>query len=306
MLKDQEIDLSIIIVSWNVCDLLERCLSSIKKYSAAVSYEVIVVDNASADSSVAMVREKFPWVKLLAESDNLGFTRGNNLGLKQSRGRQICFLNPDTELLEDALGPLVNYLESQPEVGVVAPKLLNADRSLQHSIGKFTSLMSLFKEYFGRFKVEHHRFTHPSQITEVESVLGACMVVRGDICRRIGGFDERYFMFNEETDLCLNMRHLAYKTVYFPQVSVVHHGSMSMNLDLESRQRSLHENRKSQYIFLQKHRGFFYAQMAKLIILLAMTSRIILLSIKNVFSQDPVDLQKVKYNRKTVQYLLSH
>ncbi len=297
-------DISILIVNWNVRDLLDACLRSIKRFTTSVSYEVIVVDSASSDGSVAMVKEKYPWVTLEVSDENIGFTKGNNVALRRAKGRQIVYLNPDTELIEDVFTPLVSYLESNPRVGVVAPKLLNTDRSRQNSIGRFTRLHGLLNEYFLRNKAEQEQHTYPIVPTAVEYALGACLVVRGDLCRQIGGLDERFFMNNEETDLCLRLLKMGYTTIYFPSVALIHHGGSSSNYSPESRQRFLHENRKSQYLFFRKHSGWLVAQIAKLIILLAMISRIIVLGLTGLVKPSSLKAIKIDYYTQTVGWLL--
>lgn len=299
-------DLSILIVNWNVADLLDKCLESIQHYTTGCTYEVIVVDNASTDDSVERVQKKYPWVKLIPATENLGFAKGNNIALAEATGRHIAYLNPDTELIEDAFTPLVLYLETHEKVGVAAPKLLNTDRTLQNSIGRFTCLNDLVREYFFRSKAEQQRTQHPEQPTLVDFALGACLIVRGTICREIGGFDERYFMYHEETDLCLTLREKGFQTIYDPLVSVIHHGSKSSTSSVENRQRTLHENRKSQYLFFQKHYGFVRAKLAKLIILLAMLARIIILELRQLLGRNEESSLKIHYFSQTVSWLLSH
>src|SRR5579859_5022412 len=119
------IDLSLIIVSWNVCKYLAACLDSIQANSGSLKLEVIVVDSASTDGTTAMLQERYPWVKLLPQAENIGFTRGNNLGLAAARGRYVMLLNPDTEIVGDALSQMVRILDENPTVGIVGPHTLN-------------------------------------------------------------------------------------------------------------------------------------------------------------------------------------
>src|SRR5687768_5713541 len=146
-------DLSIIIVSWNVCDLLRDCLTSIENYHGALQVETIVVDSASTDGSAAMVREEFPQVKLLAQPENVGFVGGNNLGLAAATGRYVMLLNPDTVVHPLALNKLVEYLNSHPAVGIVGPHTLNTDRTHQSTRRRFPNLITAIFEstYFQNF-----------------------------------------------------------------------------------------------------------------------------------------------------------
>lgn len=307
-LVDTGLDASIIIVSYNVEELLDKCLGSIEHYLAdsKLRYEVIVVDNLSPDGSAEMVRRKFPKVLLMAEKVNLGFSRGNNLALQRAKGRHIIFLNPDTELVEDAFTPMVELLDDQPELGAVGPKLLNTDGSHQSSIGHFTELSDLLNEYFLRAKANDTAARHPDKPTTVDFVLGACLVVRGDVCRQMGGFDERYFMFHEETDMCLTLKERGLSTLYYPDVSVTHHGSKSSTKSDEARQRTLHENRKSQYLYFLKHYGPLRAQAAKVIIALAMLSRVFVLSVTQLVKANKLDRLKVRYYIQTLTWLVRH
>jgi GT2 family glycosyltransferase len=297
-------EVSIIIVSWNVADLLDHCLSSIRAFCTNFSYEVIVVDSASSDNSVAMVRSKHPEVTLIAEPENVGFTKGNNIGLAAATGKHILYLNPDVELIEDAIGPMLEYLEAHADVGVVGCKLLNTDRSHQSSIGRYLRLSSLVHEYYLREKGEKFRVSHPDQATTVEVVLGACMLVRGEQVRAINGFDERYFMYQEETDMCLTLHRQGFHTVYLPTVAMIHHGSQSSTKSAESRQRTLHENRKSQVLFITKHYGAGAGLLAKLLIGAAMLIRAPLFAVANLCRPSDQSNNKQRYYFRTIRWLL--
>jgi len=137
-------DLSIIVVNWNVCELLRRCLTSIEANRGDLSLEAIVVDNASSDDSVSVVEREFPQVHLIASQENLGYVGGNNLGVHEAKGRYLLILNPDTEILGDALQQMVAYLDVHPDVGVVGPQLLNPDGSVQSSRRRFPQLATAF------------------------------------------------------------------------------------------------------------------------------------------------------------------
>ncbi len=139
-------DLSIIIVSWNVADLLRDCLRSIDANRGALDLEVIVVDSASSDNSVALVQTEFPWVTLLVCDENVGFPRGNNLGLAKANGRYVLLLNPDTVVLDDALSKMMAYMQQNPEVGVLGCQLRNGDGTVQSSKRRFPTLTTAFFE----------------------------------------------------------------------------------------------------------------------------------------------------------------
>ena len=136
----KEVDLSIVIVSWNVADLLRACLQTVDAGRGELAVEVIVVDSGSQDETPKMVVDEFPWVKLIARSDNVGFPKGNNLGLVEANGRYLLLLNPDTEIRGDALTTMVQYLDDHPEAGALGPQLLNSDGSHQSSRRRFPTV----------------------------------------------------------------------------------------------------------------------------------------------------------------------
>ena len=188
-------DLSIIIVSWNVRELLRACLDSIDSQRHGLDLEVIVVDGASVDGSPAMVRESFPWVKLIACEENVGFPRGNNIGLAEANGRYLLLLNPDTEIKGDALPVMVDFLETHQDVGLVGPQLLNSDGSIQDSRRRFPKLAtalfeSTWLEPVAPKRILRHYYARDlpdDQMADVDWVTGACMLTHHKIFNAIGG-----------------------------------------------------------------------------------------------------------------------
>ena len=248
------IDLSIVIVNWNVRELLRRCLASIAGSDAlfvegaqppaqnagGVKHhwltEVIVVDNASSDDSVSMLAEAFPWLQVIANRQNLGFTRANNQGLAASRGRYVLFLNPDTEATPQAIDQMLAYAESHPKVGVLGPQLRYGDGSLQSSRRRFPTLATFFLEstvlqqHWPHNRVLDRYFVldkPDDAISQVDWVVGACMLVRRAILNAIGGFDEGFFMYSEELDLCHQVVNAGWQVVYYPQAVVTHYEGKS-------------------------------------------------------------------------------
>jgi GT2 family glycosyltransferase len=297
------VDVSVIIVSWNVSDLLDVTLATIKKYTTSCTYEVIVVDNASVDDSVAMVEKKYPWVQLINPGENLGFGKANNLGLSKALGKYILYLNPDIELIEDAIGPMLEFLEKNPQDGLIGPKLLNSDHSHQNSVGNFPTLHNLFAEYVRGEKALAIKNAHPTKIKTVDAVLGACILGRGELIRQLGGFDERYFMYLEETDMCLNAKKLGFNTIYFPDVAMVHHSGKSSGYSDESRQRSLHENRRSQLLFFRKNYSALTAQAAKTIIFVVFIVRLPFIAVLALVTGQAKRRFQLKYYKKTLGFL---
>src|SRR5690606_1823761 len=213
-MTSQPPDLSIIIVSWNVRELLRACLRSLEAGRHALTLEVIVVDSASADGTPEMVRNDFPWVHLLAQQENVGFPRGNNIGIHHSTGRYLLLLNPDTEVVGDALQRMVAYLDEHPQTGVGGAQLLYPDGRVQSSRRRFPTLLTAFFEstwlqplapqsVLDRYYVRDR----PDDATsEVDWVMGACLMTRREVVEQVGLLDEDYFMYSEELDWCRRIK----------------------------------------------------------------------------------------------------
>jgi N-acetylglucosaminyl-diphospho-decaprenol L-rhamnosyltransferase len=236
-------DLSIIIVSWNVRDLLRSCLDSLEGERDSVSLEVIVVDAASADGSVAMVQADFPWVRLIARSENVGFPKGNNLGIAEARGRYLLLLNPDTELVAGALSALLDYIEQQPGVGVLGPQLLNPDGSVQSSRRRFPTLVTaLFESTWlqplapAAVLRRYYALDLPDdRPADVDWLMGACLLVPRRVVDAVGLLDEAYFMYSEELDWCRRIKEAGWRVVYLPAAQVVHHQGKSSDQAVAAR-----------------------------------------------------------------------
>jgi len=249
-------NLSVVIVSWNVSDLLRRCLRSVHKVGTDSAggqtadsdswREVIVVDNASSDDSVEMVRGQFPEVQLIVNRSNRGFPAAVNQGIETSRGHYVLVLNPDTEILGDALTELVLFADQHPDIGMIGPQLLNADGSLQSSRRRFPTLATAFVEStwleFAALDVqstalgerataplrrllERYRFAdRPAAATQdVDWITGAAMLARREAIDDVGLMDEGYFMYSEELDWCRRFREAGWRVVYLPAAQIVHH-----------------------------------------------------------------------------------
>ncbi|MGE5618001.1 MAG: glycosyltransferase family 2 protein [Sphingomonadaceae bacterium] len=265
--------ISIIIVSWNTKRLLERCLESVFGSACACDLEVLVVDNGSSDGSPEMVASRFPSVHLVAESENLGFARANNLAMDSATGDYLLFLNPDTELLGTALAEMVRYAEEHPDVAVVGPQLLNSDGSLQSSRRRFPTRASAFLEstVLQRWLPTHPALRHlyaldaaDDQIQEVDWVVGAGFLVNAQAARQVGKMDEGYFMYSEELDWCRRFKAAGWKVVYLPTAKLVHHGGQSSGQDL------LHRHIRFQHSkcrYFEKYHGRSFAQLLRVFLL---------------------------------------
>lgn len=271
-------DLSIVIVSWNVSDLLRRCLRSVLESlelegARALAVEVWVVDNASRDESAEMVRREFAQARVIANAHNEGFTRGNNQGITASDGRHILLLNPDTEVVGNALALMVDHMDAHPEVGALGPQLLYPDGRVQSSRRRFPNLRtalveSTFLQPWLREHVMLKRYyvldRRDEERQEVDWVAGACLLLRRAAIDEVGLLDERFFMYSEELDWCYRAREQGWKVVYLPQARVIHHEGKSSEQVLPLRH--LHFQR-SKVLFFKKHHGRARGEILRLYLL---------------------------------------
>ncbi|MCS7178112.1 MAG: glycosyltransferase family 2 protein [Anaerolineae bacterium] len=236
-------DLSVLIVNWNVRDLLRRCLHSILASLPIGALEIIVVDNGSTDGSAEMVRAEFPQVHLIANTDNRGFTRANNQGLAVARGRYILLLNPDTEVVGDALETMITFADAHPNVGIVGPQLLNPDGTVQSSRRRFPTLgTALFESTWlqpyapRRLLMHYYVLDRPDhEIQDVDWVTGAALMARREAVEQVGPLDEGFFMYSEELDWCRRFREAGWRVVYLPTAQVIHHEGKSSEQALPAR-----------------------------------------------------------------------
>lgn len=229
-------DLSIIIVNWNSSAYLEKCLDSVYANTRGLSFEVIVVDNASFDGCGEMLARRFPKAKFIQSQVNMGFSGANNRGFGESSGRNLLFLNPDTEVSVGALPAMLTALERTPHAGVIGARLLNSDGSVQSScIQKFPSFLShiidtdFLRTSFPRLRCwgSWHLYEKQSGPVAVDMISGACMMVRRSSFEKVGLFSTDYFMYAEDLDLCFKFYQAGFRNHYLDQAAVVHHGGVS-------------------------------------------------------------------------------
>jgi hypothetical protein len=215
-------DLSIIIVNWNTKDLLAKCLDSIYQTVEGLAFEVLVVDNASTDGSAAMVRRRFPQVRLIENDENVGFARANNQAIRRARGRYVLLLNSDTEVVPGSIANMVTELETQPDVGITSVCLASPDGSPQFCYGSFPSLFAEFRSLFGLHRWDLSCWGKINAPREVDWVSGACLMARKAMLDEIGLLDEEFFMFGEEVDLCYRAKDAGWRICLVPSDPVVH------------------------------------------------------------------------------------
>ncbi len=254
------VELSIIIVNYNVKEFLENALISIKKATEGINAEIFVVDNASEDGSVEMVKQKFPEVKLIANDRNLGFAKANNQALKLAQGKYILLINPDTVVQEDTFKVLISFLESNPDCGMVGCKILNPDGTLQLAcrrsfptpwvaFTKMLGLSSLFpkSKIFARYNLT---YLDPEQVTEVDAVSGSFMMIRREVYEQVGGLDEDFFMYGEDIDWCYRIKKAGWKIYYVPHTQIIHFKGESTKRSNIDEIRIFYDAMK---IFVKKH-----------------------------------------------------
>jgi len=260
------LDVSIIIVNWNTHDLLADCLNSVAATSGDLDLEIVVVDNASTDGSQAMVRQRFPHVRLIANAENVGFARANNQGLAACQGRYALLLNSDALLTTHALQAMLDLAESKPRAGMIGAHLRNRDGSFQASHSPFPNLWQEFLILSGLGRLLYGRW-YPSRGPEesrgpqvVDYVEGACLLVRRAAFEQVGGLDEGYFMFSEEVDWCYAMREKGWQVWYQPAARVIHLGGGSSRNRRPQREGDLY---RSRIRFVRKHYGATAAWLLK-------------------------------------------
>lgn len=276
--RKARMDLSIVIVNWNGLGVLKDCLGSIHGMEHLTRFEVIVVDNDSSDESVAMVRREFPQVRLVCNSRNLGFAAGNNRGFAVAQGRHVLLLNSDTLLLPGALDAPLEYLNANPDVGVLGCRVEFPDRSFQTSCYRFTDPLVLFMvrllplgsvaserlnygRYWGR------QFAEP---TDVDCVAGCFIMVRSEIINSLGGLDEDFFMYGEDEEWCARIKRGGWRVVYFPGATIIHIHRFSSR---QARRALRVIECMSPMLVLHKRRGHGTAWLANLVMLAAMLIR---------------------------------
>jgi N-acetylglucosaminyl-diphospho-decaprenol L-rhamnosyltransferase len=251
-------DVSVIIVSWNTRALTTGCLASLPAGAGTATWDAWVVDNASSDDSLAVIRRDFPHIHLIANTDNVGFAAANNQGIRACAGRYLLLLNSDTVVAPGSLATLVAFADAHPRAGVVGPRLVNPDGSFQTGPTPFPSLWTEFLSVTGigrRLTYRGYPSRRPSASTAAQStdyVVGACMLARHEAVEQVGGLDESYFMYSEEPDWCWRMRQAGWETWYTPDAVVTHFGGQSTSQVREAMLVALY---RSKVRFFRQHRS---------------------------------------------------
>ena len=311
-MRENPLDISIIIVSWNTRLLLKDCLTSIYTKAGDLNYEVIVVDNGSADSSAEMVKKDFPQVNIIENSENLGFARANNIGIWSSKGRYICLINSDVTILDDCISRLVSFMEGHPAVGMAGPKILNHDRSIQHSCCHFPSIWNnlcqslglnhLFPKsaFFSYWIMDYWSY---DSIRSVDALNGCFWIVRRKALAEVGLLDEEFFIYGEDLDWCRRFHDAGWDVAFYPDAEAIHLGGAS---SANAPVRFYLEMQKADLKYWRKHHGrigkFCYA----IVILLRNAVRVITRGLQYIFlpSQREIAGFKLRRSLACIQMIL--
>lgn len=269
--------ISTIVVNWNTRQLLSECLDSIASTCSTEEMEVWVVDNASTDGSAAMVEQSFPQVNLISSKENLGFGRANNLALPHTSGEYLLLLNPDTVVKPEAVSVLLRYLQEHSRVGAVGPRIFSTDGIVQRSVHPTPTLL---REVWRLFHLDRifpfsqypARCFRVTSSRPVDVIMGSCMLIRRAVVDRVGLFDEQFFVYSEEVDLCERIRRAGWEIHYVPDSNIVHHGAQSTNQVADAMFVELYRNKVR---FFRKYYGEARTCLYKILLWLVCLSRIL-------------------------------
>ncbi len=272
---------TIIIVTYCSRDIIGECLDSIKPLANQGLVKVVVVDNASTDKTPEYIQQNYPWVTLICNKWNGGFAYGNNQGYKQSIGEWSLFLNPDTQIINSAIETLVSYLFKNHNVGCVGPKIIKSNGEVECSTYPFQNILIASLNAIGLtkwFPINriNHRWcikSHPYKNAVVDRLLGAAIMVKNSAFETVGGFDERFFLYSEEEDLCYRLKQNGWETHYLPQATILHRGGLSSRFNQPL---SVASANWSRYLFCKKHYGAFVGEVVRWIWFVGIALRLII------------------------------
>jgi GT2 family glycosyltransferase len=253
------VDISVIIVTWNSEEHIRRCLESVRSRANGLSFEIIVVDNFSSDSSVKITQKVSPPVTLIENQKNLGYAHANNQGIGKSTGRYVLLLNPDTEIRENALDSTFRFMEANTNIGALGPKLLNPNGSVQPSCREFPRFSTLLWEFFGlsrlfpknrifgRWRMGYFDF---DRTIEVDQPMGSCLMLRRKTLEQVGAFDEGFPMFFNDVDLCYRIKAAGWKIFFYSDAHVTHYRGASTS---KAKRKMIWLSHLAFYRFFKKH-----------------------------------------------------
>lgn len=283
-------NLSIIIVNYNTKELLKQTIESVINTIEHIEYEIIVSDNDSKDGSQTMIKEEFSRVRLIENNDNLGFPKGNNVAIREAKGRYILLLNSDTKVLENCIEDCAKYMDNHKDIGALGCKLVLADGTLDHACkrGFPTPEASLFYMLkFNRLFPQNKKFAaytmgylSEDSINEVDSLTGAFMLVRREVIDKVGFLDERFFMYGEDIDWCYRIKSAGYKVVYYPKVTTIHYKGQSSK---KKKLKTIYEFHRAMILFYNKHYRKEYNFIVTLLVYIGISLKLVLTFFINLF-----------------------
>lgn len=271
-------DISIIIVNWNTREFLADCIASIYASPPDGEFDIWIVDNSSIDGSTELIKETYPEINLIENQENIGFARANNKALRECQGKYILLLNPDTVVEAGAIKELENFLDRSPKTGLVGARLNNPDGTLQISAFPIPTLLREFwrmfhLDYFLPYANYPMKDWDLNSAREVDTLLGACMLIRREALDDLGLFDEEYFIYSEEVDLCTRLKGAGWHLYWVPSAVVVHYGGQSTQQVAEEMFLRLYEGK---ILYFRKHRSKISVYVYKLILFTATVARLVL------------------------------
>jgi len=299
-------EISFIIVSYNSFEFIKDLLGSFELINAC--YEIIIFDNGSSDGSIQYIEKEASIhknIRLIKSAGNEGFCRGSNIAAKSANGKYLIFLNPDTKILQGNIGSLIDFLEEKEafgeKVGITGVKTINADKTLQYSSRSFPSIPRQFYESFFLFKVFPGSRNFGSyfmswwdheNIMEVDWLSGSFMFVKKEIFENMNGFDEDYFMYSEDTDICLRLKREGFKNYYFPFYTIMHLDGAVASRNLLSRELGIWKSRR---LYFKKNYSVFHALAVSGLYFLGISNRLIIYFFLFIFSFKKSHKEKSKF-----------
>ncbi len=294
----KNIDLSIIIVNFRTYELTKQTINSILSKKHSINYEIILVDNASNDNSIEKIEQGFKekinknLVKIIKNDQNLGFSKANNIGIKIAKGEYILTLNSDTVIVEDCLDRCIEHIKKNSNIGALGCKVLLPDGKLDKPCkrGFPTPKASLFymlkldKLFPNKRKFGEYNLTYLSEndINEVDSLVGAFMIIPRTVIDEVGMFDEDFFMYGEDIDWCYRIKQVGYKIIYYPKSEIIHYKGSSAK---KKRFKTIYEFHRAMYLFYNKHYKSKYNVFTTLSVYLGISAKLIVTLLINLFKK---------------------
>jgi len=301
-------DISVIIVNWNTKELLRSCVSSVQADVEGIA-EIIVVDNGSSDGSQDMIHVEYPEVVLIENKKNLGFAKANNVGIKKMTRRYACLVNSDVIVLPGCMNVLAEYMNANSGVGVVGPRVLWPNMTIQDSCRKYPTLWNNLCEsirlnkifpHSNLFSSEHMMYFKHDRLIEVDGLVGCCMMIRKIALDEVGLFDESFFIYSEETDLCKRMSESGWKIIFNPKAQIIHYGRGSSSKEPLT---FALEQQKSKMKYWKKHNSKLSVIIYKSLLVARHIIRLIYGHI--LLLKRPSDKREIKEKIKKIKYSIT-